>query len=211
MEQLEDELVPMVAVPDDLTVQLNEDEVRDLAEELNSVNAKVNSTDSVTRTPTSDKQPDKCVLVGSNVCRERCLQTVAGRRADGARRSRRPPPAGSRAAPALPHAAYLPPYRYFPLFFFHFGMLSQKSDLMTMEREQRLRMRRQSSLPEYSKANKTRQRFEQAYFNDWSGDGYSKSPSVFDTTLTQSRRSLLNNIMAYIRSPTVRPSPSLNI
>lgn len=48
----------------------------------------------------------------------------------------------------------------------HYLVLSQKSDLMTMEREQRIRMRRQSSLPEYSKANKTRQRLEQAYFND---------------------------------------------
>lgn len=48
----------------------------------------------------------------------------------------------------------------------HYLVLSQKSDLMTMEREQRMRMRRQSSLPEYSKANKSRQRFEQAYFND---------------------------------------------
>lgn len=48
----------------------------------------------------------------------------------------------------------------------HYLVLSQKSDLMTMEREQRIRMRRQSSLPEYSKANKSRQRFEQAYFND---------------------------------------------
>lgn len=48
----------------------------------------------------------------------------------------------------------------------HYLMLAQKSDLMTMEREQRLRMRRQSSLPEYTKANKTRQRIEQVYFND---------------------------------------------
>lgn len=48
----------------------------------------------------------------------------------------------------------------------HYLVLSQKSDLMTMEREQRMRMRRQSSLPEYSKAHKTRQRLEQAYFND---------------------------------------------
>lgn len=48
----------------------------------------------------------------------------------------------------------------------HYLVLSQKSDLMTMEREQRLRVRRQSSLPEYSKANKSRQKLEQAYFND---------------------------------------------
>lgn len=48
----------------------------------------------------------------------------------------------------------------------HYLVLSQKSDLMTMEREQRMRMRRQSSLPEYSKTNKSRQRLEQAYFND---------------------------------------------
>lgn len=48
----------------------------------------------------------------------------------------------------------------------HYLVLSQKSDLMTMDREQRMRMRRQSSLPEYTKANKTRQRLEQAYFND---------------------------------------------
>lgn len=48
----------------------------------------------------------------------------------------------------------------------HYLVLSQKSDLMTMEREQRMRMRRQSSLPDYSKQNKTRQRLEQAYFND---------------------------------------------
>lgn len=48
----------------------------------------------------------------------------------------------------------------------HYLVLSQKSDLMTMDREQRMRMRRQSSLPDYSKANKTRQRLEQAYFND---------------------------------------------
>lgn len=45
----------------------------------------------------------------------------------------------------------------------HYLVLSQKSDLMTMEREQRMRMRRQSSLPD---ANKTRQRLEQTYFND---------------------------------------------
>ncbi|CAK1553731.1 unnamed protein product [Leptosia nina] len=43
----------------------------------------------------------------------------------------------------------------------HYLVLSQKSDLMTME--QRTRVRRQSSLPD---ANKTRQRLEQAYFND---------------------------------------------
>lgn len=48
----------------------------------------------------------------------------------------------------------------------HYLVLSQKSDLMTMEREQRMRVRRQSSLPDYSKANKSRQRLEQAYFND---------------------------------------------
>lgn len=48
----------------------------------------------------------------------------------------------------------------------HYLVLSQKSDLMTMDREQRMRMRRQSSLPDYSKQNKTRQRLEQAYFND---------------------------------------------
>lgn len=48
----------------------------------------------------------------------------------------------------------------------HYLVLTQKSDLMTMEREQRMRMRRQSSLPDYSKGNKTRQRLEQAYFND---------------------------------------------
>lgn len=47
----------------------------------------------------------------------------------------------------------------------HYLVLTQKSDLMTMEREQRMRMRRQSSLPDYSKGNKTR-RLEQAYFND---------------------------------------------
>lgn len=48
----------------------------------------------------------------------------------------------------------------------HYLVLSQKSDLMTMDREQRMRVRRQSSLPEYTKANRTRQRLEQAYFND---------------------------------------------
>ncbi|CAG9115907.1 unnamed protein product [Plutella xylostella] len=48
----------------------------------------------------------------------------------------------------------------------HYLVLSQKSDLMTMEREQRMRVRRQSSLPEYSRASKSRQRLEQAYFND---------------------------------------------
>lgn len=48
----------------------------------------------------------------------------------------------------------------------HYLVLSQKSDLMTMDREQRMRVRRQSSLPDYSKANRTRQRLEQAYFND---------------------------------------------
>ncbi|CAG4937926.1 unnamed protein product [Colias eurytheme] len=45
----------------------------------------------------------------------------------------------------------------------HYLVLSQKSDLMTMEREQRMRVRRQSSFPD---ANKTRQRLEQVYFND---------------------------------------------
>lgn len=48
----------------------------------------------------------------------------------------------------------------------HYLVLSQKADLMTMDREQRMRVRRQSSCPEYSKANKTRQRLEQVYFND---------------------------------------------
>ncbi|CAG5040382.1 unnamed protein product [Parnassius apollo] len=48
----------------------------------------------------------------------------------------------------------------------HYLVLSQKSDLMTMEREKRMRMRRQSSLPEYSRAQKTRHRLEQAFLND---------------------------------------------
>lgn len=47
----------------------------------------------------------------------------------------------------------------------HYLVLSQKSDLMTMEREQRIRMRRQSSLPEYSKA-KSKQRHDPTYNND---------------------------------------------
>ncbi|KAI5631643.1 phorbol esters/diacylglycerol binding domain (C1 domain) domain-containing protein [Phthorimaea operculella] len=48
----------------------------------------------------------------------------------------------------------------------HYLVLSQKSDLLTMEREQRLRVRRQSSLPEYSRANKSRQRLDPAYLSD---------------------------------------------
>ncbi|KAF9412911.1 hypothetical protein HW555_008690 [Spodoptera exigua] len=63
----------------------------------------------------------------------------------------------------------------------HYLVLSQKSDLMTMDREQRMRVRRQSSLPEYSKASRTRQRLEQAYFNDLSVIVYCHAISVRQT------------------------------
>lgn len=52
----------------------------------------------------------------------------------------------------------------------HYLVLTQKSSLMTMEREERMRVRRQSSLPEYSKGSKGRPRLDPSGLDDvsWS-------------------------------------------